>query len=189
MPGSGEDCSSSSASAPTGSHRITEGPDRIPIDDYHRFIRIFRKRAYPVWPVINCDELLSKLETSDCDYESWALGAALCAATIAQLRLPEHVEGENHLASSSRFVKDCLRFRDLYDFRESYSLASLLTPFFLHMYYANADKLRTAAYFLREAITFMQGMELGLPETYAHLDKRERSLRLRIYWIMVVTER
>ena len=81
MPGSGEDCSSSSASAPTGSHRITEGPDRIPIDDYHRFIRIFRKRAYPVWPVINCDELLSKLETSDCDYESWALGAAILPIT------------------------------------------------------------------------------------------------------------
>ena len=32
-------------------------------------------------------------------------------------------------------------------------------------------------------------MQLGYPETYNHLSKPEQSLRLRIYWLVLITER
>lgn len=162
--------------------------DRLPLDEYRRFIDTFRNRAYAVWPVIGCDDLLGKLAADSNDHEAYALAASLCAATIAQLRLSEHTD-HRQTTSSCQFARDCLKTRELYDYRETYSLSSVLIPFFLHVYYANDNKLRTAGFYLRESITYVHALELGRPETYAHLDKKERSLRLRLYWLLLVTER
>ena len=68
-------------------------------------------------------------------------------------------------------------------------MPSALIPFFLHVYHSNGNKLRTAGLFLREAVTQVQFMQLGYPETYNHLSKPEQSLRLRIYWLVLITER
>lgn len=128
---------------------------------YRHFIGVFHDRIYAIWPVVNYANLLARLEGDPDDYEAYALGAALCASTIAQLRLPEHTLSCD-ATSSARFAQDCLHMRDLYDYRETYSLtSSILTPFFLHAYYANSGKPRTAGYFLREALTYVHALELG----------------------------
>ncbi|XEV01419.1 hypothetical protein FSHL1_006706, partial [Fusarium sambucinum] len=59
----------------------------------------------------------------------------------------------------------------------------------MHVYHSNGNKLRTAGLFLRESDTQVQLMQLGYPETYAHLSQSEQSLRLRIYWLVLITER
>lgn len=59
----------------------------------------------------------------------------------------------------------------------------------MHVYHSNGNKLRTAGLFLREAVTQVQLLQLGYPETYAHLSTSEQSLRLRIYWLVLITER
>ncbi|KAM5350551.1 hypothetical protein ACJ41O_007056 [Fusarium nematophilum] len=163
-------------------------PYRLPLTEYRRFIEIYRQQAYSIWPVINCDELLDRITQNSEDHESHALAAALCASTIAQLRLVEHTRPQN-TTSSLQFTTECLYFRELYDYRETYTIASVLIPFFLHVYYANANKLRTAGFFLRESIMYVHALELGYPETYTHLGQWERSLRLRVYWLVLVTER
>lgn len=174
------------APAPTAAPPDHHG--RLPLSEYCRFISIFRQRVFAIWPVINSDDLPTQLKNDPNDYESYALAAALCASTIAQLRLPEHTT-DLSVTSSLRFAHDCLKMRDLYDYRETHSLSSVLIPFFLHVYYANSDKLRTAGYFLREAVTFVHALELGRPDTYAHLPQKEQSIRLRLYWLLLVTER
>ncbi|KAF4980245.1 hypothetical protein FZEAL_3704 [Fusarium zealandicum] len=161
---------------------------RLPLQDYQRFLGIFKVQAYSIWPVVDCDDLLARITQKDKDLEARALAASLCAATIAQLRLPEHAKPRN-TTSSLQFSVDCLQLRDLYDYRETFTIASVLIPFFLHVYYANADKLRTAGLFLRESITYVQLLGLGQPDLYTHLDKREKSLRLRVYWLLFISER
>lgn len=163
-------------------------PYRLPLADYKRFLGVFKQNSYSTWPVVDCDKVLSDMTQNDQDHESHALAASLCAATIAQLRLPEHTNQRNTL-SSLQFATDCLQSREQYDYRETFSIASVLIPFFLHVYYANANKLRTAGLFLREAITYVQLLELGHPEIYSHLCKRERALRLRVYWLLLISER
>ncbi|RSL62132.1 hypothetical protein CEP53_004866 [Fusarium sp. AF-6] len=163
-------------------------PYRLPLADYKRFLGVFKQNSYSIWPVVDCDKILSDIAENDQDHESHALAASLCAATIAQLRLSEHTNQRNTL-SSLQFATDCLQSREQYDYRETFSIASVLIPFFLHVYYANADKLRTAGLFLREAVTYVQLLELGHPERYAHLCKRERALRLRVYWLLLISER
>ena len=164
----------------------------IPMREYRRLIQIFHQQAFRIWPVVDGDDLLAKLSQPDPDPETLALAASLCAATIAQLRLPEHTGAVTPLRnaiSSSHFATECLWLRELYDYRENYSIAAVLIPFFLHIYFANINKLRTAGLLLRESITYVHAMRLGQPETYRHLEKGERCLRLRIYWLLFISER
>ncbi|RBR17165.1 uncharacterized protein FIESC28_06667 [Fusarium coffeatum] len=163
-------------------------PYRIPLPEYRRILDISKRVVSSIWIVINPEDVLNKITQNNDDYESHALAAALCAATIAQLRLPEHA-GPRNTTSSLQFATECLQLRELYDYRESHSIPSALIPFFLHVYHSNGNKLRTAGLFLREAVTQVQFMQLGYPETYNHLSKPEQSLRLRIYWLVLITER
>ncbi|KAM0223796.1 hypothetical protein ACHAQD_002870 [Fusarium lateritium] len=170
------------------SNFLPRPPYRIPLHEYQRFLEISKGPVSAIWMVINPDDILARITENIHDYESHALAASLCAATIAQLRLPEH-SGPRNTTSSLQFATECLQLRELYDHRESYSLLSPLIPFFLHVYHSNGNKLRTAGIFLREAVTQVQLMQLGNPETYADLTRQEQSLRLHIYWLVLITER
>lgn len=164
-------------------------PRRLPIDAYCKYLGIFRDRLYPVWPVVNVDDLISKLIFDINDLESYALAASVCAASIAQLRLPEHTESCEAAISSHQFAKDAQTVREQYDYRECHKLSSILTPFFLHIYFANASKIRTAAVYLRESIASVHWLGLDRQETYEPLDRKERSLKLRIFWMLFISER
>ena len=159
------------------------------MEDYCHFVHVFQQQAFGIWPVVNAESLLEQLGQPNPKPETLALAASLCAATIGQLRLAEDDTPAPNAKSASQFVTECLWFRERYDYRETYSTASILIPFFLHIYYANTNKLRTAGLFLRESITYVHAMRLDQPETYQHLDKGERSLRLRIYWLLFISER
>lgn len=161
----------------------------IPLSSYLEFLEIFRHRLYPVWPIVSYDDLISRLRADNQDFEAYALAGALCAAVISQLRLPEH--GASFLPISSRhFQIESERLRILFDYRDHYSIASLLTSFFIHVYFANTNKLQTAGLYLREAIAYAHGLELHRPETFASLTAiSEHQLRLRVYWILFISER
>jgi hypothetical protein len=117
------------------------------------------------------------------------LAASICAASIAQLRLPEHTDSCETTISSHQFAKDAQVVREQYEYRECHKLPSVLTPFFLHIYFANASKLRTAAVYLRESIASVHWLGLDRQETYESLEGKERSLKLRIFWILFISER
>ncbi|KID70373.1 uncharacterized protein G6M90_00g085990 [Metarhizium brunneum] len=164
-------------------------PRRLPIDAYCKYLSIFRDRLYPVWPVVDVDDLIAKLILDVNDLESYALAASVCAASIAQLRLPEHTELCEATISSYQFARDAQTIREQYDYRECQKLSSILTPFFLHIYFANASKIRTAAVYLRESISSVHWFGLDRQETYESLEQKERSLKLRIFWILFISER
>jgi hypothetical protein len=162
---------------------------QLPLSAYLEFLEIFRRRLYPVWPIVSYDDLISRLRADDHDFEAYALAGALCAAVIAQLRLPEH-EASFVPISSRHFEIEARRMRNLFDYGENFSMASLLTSFFLHVYFANANKLQTAGLYLREAITYGHGLGLHLIEASPSLDAiSEQQLRLRVYWILFISER
>ena len=102
--------------------------------------------------------------------------------------LPEHGPTSTPI-SSATFAAEAQLFRTYFDYRERPTLQALLTSFFLHIYFSNADKLRSAAHFLRESLTYAQQMFLHEPDTYQSMACEEYELRLRIYWILFVSER
>ncbi|EXJ61145.1 hypothetical protein A1O7_05298 [Cladophialophora yegresii CBS 114405] len=163
-------------------------PNGISMEVYERFLQVFRQRLHSVWPVVSYHDLVGRLRSNRHDYESYSLAAALCSAVIAQLRLREHVVSLDSI-SSFELAAESQRLRRLFDYQEHFTMSSLLTSFFLHIYFANADKLRTAGFFLRESLTYAHGLKLHQPESYAGLSYRDKQIRLRVFWILFVSER
>lgn len=177
---------------PVGSlSRQLVGPGRpcLPVHAYTRYIEIFRQRLLAVWPVVDCDALLLSLAQRKDDYETRSLAAAICAAVIAQLRLPEHMQATADGVTSHHFALDADHFRTLFNYRETFTISSVMIPFFLHVYYSNTQKLRAGGLLLRECVSFAQAMRLDQPLTYSGLPRAERALRLRVFWILFVSER
>lgn len=184
-----------SASAP--SHESCIGPDimaptchqRLPIDACCKYLEVFRERLYPTWPVVNVDDLISKLIFDVNDLESYALAASICAATVAKLRLSEHAEPCEATIRSYQFARGAHIVREQYNYQERQTVPSILIPFFLHIYFANTSKIQTAAVYLRESITWVHWLGLNRDETYKILDQKDRSLRLQIFWMILISER
>ncbi|KAL5335397.1 hypothetical protein BJX70DRAFT_410540 [Aspergillus crustosus] len=162
---------------------------RVSISTYYTYIDIFRSQLYTVWPIVSTNQLKAQLNDVE-NLEAYALAAALCAATLAQLRLPGHIRAqEPFLVTSYDFVRECLRIRSQYDYQNNASLESLRTSLFLHMYYANVDQISLATFALRDAITHAHLLNLGSRPLLKALQPEERQIRLRVYWILLVTER
>ncbi|KAF7588569.1 hypothetical protein BBP40_005488 [Aspergillus hancockii] len=170
----------------------TEGDNsRIPTDILTSPLSIYHVRMYPVWPIVNVGEVVSVLQQDPDghDNETYALATALTAATIAQLRL-EQTPGAGDSMTADNLAAECLRARDLCNYRLKASLNGIRTSFFLHVYYENQKSGGTESLlYLREAISMAQMMGLHREASYSNLSFEERQLRRRIIWLLFVTER
>jgi hypothetical protein len=164
---------------------------RISISSYNEVLDVFQARLYDIWPIADVEHLKCQLKSSDLDPVSHALAAALCAATLAQLRLwltptpcPEDLS-----TTAEDFAKECLRIRLEQFYHQEPSLEALITSVFLHMYYANRDQVTPATISLREAITYADLMHLCHKSPSDSVHSKRWQLELRCYWILFVTER
>lgn len=153
----------------------------IPLKVYLHYLEIFRRRLFSIWPVVNISRLIAQISSHNADPEAFSLASAVCAATIAQLRLATH--------SSHDFAKDAQRRRETFDYRERATMSSFLTSFFLHMYYANTTKLMTAGLLLREAIAYAHILGLDQADVRKTDDLSEHALNVRAFWLLFMTER
>lgn len=176
------------------SSSCTNALDERPISlgTYFIYLDIYKDSLYTTWPIVSIDSLKARLnDRRAIDNESYALAAALSAATIVQLKLSRNESmSEKALSMEGEdFVKDCLRHRTQYDHQNSITVNSLLTSLFLHMYYANTGHMSAATFALRETITYADLLRLGDPTTLKSVCSDERDLRLRVFWVLFVTER
>ncbi|KAJ6095680.1 hypothetical protein N7486_006426 [Penicillium sp. IBT 16267x] len=122
-------------------------------------VRLYQQYSYNVWPVVNADILLQRLEDVDPENTTHeaeniaCLATALCAATMAQLHLAPVVDGV-FMTDSTTMAQACLRIRGLCDkHREHLDISSLLVSFFLHVYHAKVDQRTSAMMYIQEAIS------------------------------------
>lgn len=164
----------------------------ISLGTYFTYLDIYKDSLYTTWPIVRIDSLKSRLnDRPTIDYESYALAAALSAATIVQLKLSrnEAMTEKADVMEGEDFVKECLRHRNQCNYQNSISIDLLLTSLFLHMYYANTGQMNAATFALREAITYADLLRFGDPTTLESVCRDERELRLRVFWVLFVTER
>ncbi|KAJ5089887.1 hypothetical protein N7532_008571 [Penicillium argentinense] len=122
-------------------------------------VRLYQQYSYSVWPVINVDRLLDKIEdinpqTTEHDAGNLAcLITALCAATMAQLQLAPMQDGSTEV-DSSVMAQTCLRMRRHCNGsdREYFDFWGILTSFFLHVYHAKVNQRSVAMMYIQEAI-------------------------------------
>ncbi|KAJ5758399.1 hypothetical protein N7520_005555 [Penicillium odoratum] len=164
---------------------------RISISTYHAVLDIFQARLSDIWPIADTEHLKFQLKSSDNDPTSHALAAALCAATLAQIRLwlTPTPSPEDLSVTAEDFAKECLRIRLENHYHQEPSLQALVTSIFLHMYYANRDQITPATISLREAITYADLLHLCHKPSLDPAQSKQWQLELRCYWILFVTER
>lgn len=164
---------------------------RISITTYCTVLDIFRNRLYDVWPIVDVEHMKAQLRARDKDPTTYALAAALCAATLAQIRLwlTPAPSPDDLSVTAEDFAKECLRIRMENYYHQEPSLQALVTSIFLHMYYANRDQITPATISLREAITYADLMHLCDTPPSDSTQSKQWQTELRCYWILFVTER
>jgi hypothetical protein len=152
------------------------------------YLDIYHYKLFPVWPIINKDLLLAKLQAAEPDVCAYMLASSVCAATMVQLQLSAFGPCEDVLDPSAMLAEiEDLRRR--YDHRESPSIDFLATSFFIHVAYTNLGRLTTSTLLLREAVTIAYILNLHRPSHYDEITVMERESHLRMFWILFITER
>ncbi|KAI3545923.1 AflYd/sugR/sugar regulator [Colletotrichum abscissum] len=165
-----------------------------PLEVYIEYLDKFRDHLTCVWPVVNVESLKSRISGSLDDHDAWALSGAICATVIAQLRLSQlRLSKQHNLVSDDNSIAESFAHHAQLSHNSTYykedTTDSLLTAFFLHIYFANTERIRLATVYLHEAIAQLHLQSLHRPEILVSLADEQRELLLRIFWLVFVTER
>ncbi|ROV90119.1 hypothetical protein VMCG_09769 [Cytospora schulzeri] len=168
--------------------------NRTPVSSLIVRLCIYRLRLFPVWPILAAEDVIASLLRDPSNLATYAFANAVCAAVIAQLKLPfEGRTDDNDHATAASMAAECARIKSLLqdaDDGPDATLDMLRIAFFQHIYHENQSPGGTKSLmFLREAISIAQIMGLHGKSTYALLSPEEQQMRRRILWLLFVTER
>ncbi|EGW34036.1 putative zinc finger protein Suc1 [Spathaspora passalidarum NRRL Y-27907] len=169
----------------------------IPVEHLLPCLQIYQTFFPGVWPVVSVAQLISvlmnKSYTTMDTLSAYSLSCAISAAVIVQVSF---LKNKNHLfpisdtIKSLDFVSQSVKARDMFNYRSHPSLDTLLTSFFLYVYYVNTESGTPAALnYLRESISTAQILGLHNPSTYTNKSPAEVHRMRKIYYLLLVTER
>ncbi|KAK3072253.1 hypothetical protein LTR53_007152 [Teratosphaeriaceae sp. CCFEE 6253] len=168
-------------------------PQRMTGDSFSPYMQLFFEHMFPIMPILDQNFYLDPRLYADpraLGLDQYCLLCALCAATIVQLDASVPQPASLHTkAMDDVFAEECVRERKGYDYVAPTSTLSCMTSFFLFTYYGNHENHTKAWFYLQEAITFSQMLNMDDEETYTKLDPVEAGWRRRMYWLLFVTER
>lgn len=188
---------SSESVQPSNLTSITTGHS-ISIDKLLPYLQVYQTWFYGVWPVLSVAHLVSRIVYDPgrgLDFESTSAYGLACAVAAAIARQVTFLTTNSHInlpneISSEQFVAEALRARKSFDYRLQVTKDSLLTAFFLYVYYVNVKGgVSASILYLREAISVAQ--ILGYHDTLTYADKTPAEVHhcRKIYYMLVVTER
>ncbi|KAL1861372.1 hypothetical protein Daus18300_008903 [Diaporthe australafricana] len=169
---------------------------RTPVSSLIIRLCIYRLRLFPVWPILDAEDVIASLLRDSTDLGTYTLANAVCAAVIVQLKLPfEGRTDDNDPATAASMTAECQRTKLLLqdangDDGPDAGLNMVRIAFFQHIYHENQSPGGTKSLmFLREAITIAQIMGLHRKSSYVLLPPEEQQVRRRTLWLLFVTER
>jgi hypothetical protein len=184
--GGSSSSSSSTVESPPTNNQYTPS---LPIPLIQQYLNVYHEQLYPVWPVVDRDEMISRIQDPE-DAEAYALCTALTAVVLAHLKFnPADITQASHTVDNGWVAGESERARASLRYHEKPSLELLLSSFFLHIFYANRGHVCRSTVLIREAITLAQFLELDQAKHYKQLSQKEAQLHLRIIWILSITER
>lgn len=163
-------------------------------------IQVFLRYMFTIIPVIDGDELLrDAICIDEVSPSRYALILCLCAATRIHLQLdvPENNEegrpGENIPPTPSFTGESLLAMAEAalkhVDIVEVDNLDAVMSSYFLFACYGGLIKFRHASFYLNQAISLAQGLQLTRESGYVGLSDKEHQMRRRAFWLLFATER
>ncbi|KAK6849547.1 NADP-dependent oxidoreductase domain-containing protein [Apiospora arundinis] len=166
---------SSESPVQNGTEKEAKAGNGSDISSLLQALDVYRLRLYPIWPIIDVEDIRSGL-LSESASSYILLATAIRLATVAQLQ--GEATSPDDVPPSS--LEHC----------DSLDLNGLRISFFLHIYHENQSPGggRSLIY-LRQALTLAQILRLDREASYAGLQESEQEMRRRILWLLFVTER
>lgn len=161
-------------------------------------LQVYQTWYYGVWPVVSVAHLISCLVNQNPmitveSISSYSLACAIAGAICSQIAFlsPDSPMSQVPInLKSSDYVHESIRARDKINYKLNASPDSLLTSFFLFLYYINSKGcLQGAITYLREAIAIAQILGLHNPHTFNTKSPAETHRLRKIYYLLLVTER
>ncbi|KAJ5610289.1 BglR [Penicillium lagena] len=173
-------------------------PVKVTLSALTRVLRIYQDHLYGIWPLLNAEELIAQMERNPHNPETHTLAAAICGATLSHLNQTVYDDSECNdpnlpqMLTADSFAQQARRLRGTFDYMEHVTLNSVLTSYFLHIYYGRrSGREQTAAFYIREAITFANLLDMHIETTYVQPQwtPRERQVMRKLYFLLLMTER
>lgn len=153
-------------------------------------IELYYEHIYPIMPLVYMPDI-HRIVARQMTNPERNLIYALCALTCLHMsgksiraRGPESWE-----AAGRFFIDDCISVRQSYDFFEDQSLYAVISSFWLSTSFFEINQSRKSWVYLREALTLALDLGLDDDSTYVGLSPEKKLCRLRVFWILFVTER
>ncbi|KAI1636628.1 hypothetical protein F4809DRAFT_650397 [Biscogniauxia mediterranea] len=157
-------------------------------------VDLYYEHIYPIMPLLYMPHIRAIISRPLSQRDKYLL-YSLCALTSF------HMSGRSLSAAPpagapsweavGRFFLDaCVSARRCHDFIEEQSLAGVISSFWLSTSFFEISQSRKSWFYLREALTL--ALDLGLHNddaAYIGLTPPETLCRLRVFWILFVTER
>ncbi|KAL2835598.1 hypothetical protein BJY01DRAFT_69191 [Aspergillus pseudoustus] len=178
-------------SGPVDPRSGRELDDHVSFNAIQQYLRIYRVESYSLWPVVDIDEMGTRL-LDRADLRAYALCTALGAVTLqrqVRLGILDDQEEASRKGEGERLAAESEKARAGFLYDRTPDTDILLSSFFLHIYYANKGQISKATLLLREAITLAQLLELDQAKHYYAVSEADAQLHLRIVWLLHITER
>jgi hypothetical protein len=154
-------------------------------------LNVFFERVYPMIPVFARDEVLLRLNSTGLrDRDFIAMILSMTALSLVHpLNASEELQRPTRARQATMLLDEACRLSARWDYGCAASTESVLTSYLMfgtlfELGHASGARMR-----LRESISMGEAMRLDDPEAYAGLDSNEARRRMRMYWILAVTER
>jgi hypothetical protein len=153
-------------------------------------VELYYEHIYPIMPLLYMPTIRAMM-SRPMTYPEKNLIYALCALTCLHMsgKSIQATGPESWEAAGRFFIDECISVRQSYDFLEDQSLYAVISSFWLSTSFFEINQSRKSWVYLREALTL--ALDLGLDDdaTYVGLSPEEKLCRLRVFWILFVTER
>ncbi|OBT70659.1 hypothetical protein VF21_10359 [Pseudogymnoascus sp. 05NY08] len=165
-------------------------PHRISLSLLSIALRMYREWLYGIWPLLNVEHLIQRLENEPDNPEIYALANALSGATLSNLNQVIACEAPLEPLVADSFIVESKRLRSTFDYMEPVTLNTTLTSYFLHIYYGRQTlRVQTSMFYIREAITFAQLLGLHIEDTYSRHCVQDKQVMRKLYFLLFMTER
>jgi hypothetical protein len=144
--------------------------------------------VYPVQPIFSEDDIQQNINAMDFDKEAYSYVHAFGACTlnlshIGDRRTPEIAQ------SIEKLVNESINSRSSVTRGYKTSLRQCLISLHLHNCFMTMRDSDASFFYIREAITLVQLLEIESPNGMSSLPPHERAKRQRLYWEAYVHER
>ncbi|EKG14410.1 Transcription factor fungi [Macrophomina phaseolina MS6] len=167
-------------------------PMGITDENLIKWIDVYFERLYPTLPILKRSSIFARLLAQE-HRTNPDFGAMLLALSAFSLIQPVRISEWSSASSRENMVNfmlaESVKMRASVEFGENPSLDAVLTSVFLFACLFQRNQHNAAWFRLKEAVELGSVFGLGRSECYAACEPEQKQQRLRIYYLLSVTER